>query len=169
MEWICRKTQRRSSHQSPRLRWESDSVHHQRFFTPPLASQYFFFRSFIASLLLSNHQRPPRIILDFQTHISLDLQFLPPNIHQANGFQILSSSKYSADQTSYINYIKPLIFAAELHLPHVISVIDTHEEWFYAIHPERYVPSLQDRDPVTGEDVTVFEETACLQYLADRF
>lgn len=48
-------------------------------------------------------------------------------------------------------------------------MIDTHEEWFYAIHPERYVPALQDRDPVTGEDVAVFEGTACLQYLADRF
>ncbi|KAL8832728.1 MAG: hypothetical protein Q9170_004772 [Blastenia crenularia] len=74
-----------------------------------------------------------------------------------------------ADETSYINYIKPLILAAELNLPHILSIIDTKDEWFYTIHPERMVPALKDKDPVTGEDVVVFEGTACLQYLADRF
>ncbi|EFE29751.1 glutathione S-transferase GliG [Trichophyton benhamiae CBS 112371] len=74
-----------------------------------------------------------------------------------------------ADQTSYINYMKPLILAEELQFPHVLSVIDTRDEWFYSIHPERYVPSLKDEDPVTKEKVIVFESTACLQYLTDRF
>ena len=74
-----------------------------------------------------------------------------------------------ADQTSYINYIKPLIFAEELGFPYLISVIDTTSQWFYKIHPERMVPSLKDRDPQSGEEVIVFEGTACLQYLADRF
>ncbi|KAK6833499.1 hypothetical protein PG987_008193 [Apiospora arundinis] len=46
-----------------------------------------------------------------------------------------------ADQTSWINYMKPLILAAE----------------------------LKDQDPETGEEVIVFESTACLQYLADRW
>jgi gliotoxin/aspirochlorine biosynthesis glutathione S-transferase len=76
---------------------------------------------------------------------------------------------YKADQTSYINYIKPLIFAEELQFPHLLSVIDTKDEWFYSIHPERMVPSLRDQDPVTKEKVVVFESTATLQYLADRF
>ena len=31
------------------------------------------------------------------------------------------------------------------------------------------VPSLKDQDPGTNEEVIVFESTACLQYLADRF
>lgn len=31
------------------------------------------------------------------------------------------------------------------------------------------VPALKDKDPVTGADIIVFEGTACLQYLADRF
>lgn len=31
------------------------------------------------------------------------------------------------------------------------------------------VPSLKDKDPVTGQKVIVFESTACLQYLAERF
>lgn len=31
------------------------------------------------------------------------------------------------------------------------------------------VPALCDRDPETKEIVRVFEGTACLQYLADRF
>ncbi|POS71307.1 hypothetical protein DHEL01_v210297 [Diaporthe helianthi] len=74
-----------------------------------------------------------------------------------------------ADQTSYINYIKPLILARELGCPHVLSVIDTRDEWFYAVHPERMVPSLKDQDPETSEKVIVFESTACLQYLAERF
>ena len=75
----------------------------------------------------------------------------------------------TADETSYINYIKPLILARELDCPHLISIIDTKDEWFYRIHPERMVPSLRDRDQETGEEVIVFEGTACLQYLADRF
>ncbi|KAJ0418005.1 O-methyltransferase-domain-containing protein [Aspergillus carlsbadensis] len=74
-----------------------------------------------------------------------------------------------ADQTSYINYIKPLIFARELKIPHVLSLIDTKDEWFYRIHPERMVPSLKDQDPDSKAEVIVFESTACLQYLADRF
>ncbi|CAD6584966.1 MAG: hypothetical protein ASARMPREDX12_001803 [Alectoria sarmentosa] len=75
----------------------------------------------------------------------------------------------AADQTSYINYIKPLILAEELQLPYVISVIDTNDEWYYKIHPERYVPALRDEDPDTKQQVNVFESTACLQYLTDRF
>ncbi|RKL37950.1 hypothetical protein BFJ72_g7410 [Fusarium proliferatum] len=61
-----------------------------------------------------------------------------------------------------------IIKAEELKTPYVLSIIDTKDEWFYKIHPERYVPSLKDSDPETGQDVIVFEGTACLQYLADR-
>lgn len=75
----------------------------------------------------------------------------------------------TGDQTNYINYIKPLILAAELDCPHVISVISTKDEWYHDIHPERYVPAIRDRDPHNERDVIVFESTACLQYLADRF
>ena len=74
-----------------------------------------------------------------------------------------------ADQTSYINYIKPLMLAEEMGFPHVISVVDTTQEWFYKIHPERYVPALRDQDPESGKEVVVFEGTACLQYLVERF
>lgn len=48
-------------------------------------------------------------------------------------------------------------------------MIDTKDEWYYKIHPERYVPALRDQDPETNQQVVVFESTACLQYLADRF
>ncbi|GJC94035.1 Glutathione s-transferase [Colletotrichum higginsianum IMI 349063] len=74
-----------------------------------------------------------------------------------------------ADETSYINYIKPLILARELQFPHVLSCIDTHDAWYYSVHPERYVPALKDQNPETGEKVVVFEGTACLQYIVDRF
>lgn len=65
--------------------------------------------------------------------------------------------------------MKPLILAQELGVTHLVAVIDTHSQWYYSIHPERYVPALRDKDPVTGEDAVVFEGTACIQYLADRF
>lgn len=74
-----------------------------------------------------------------------------------------------ADQTSYINYMKPLILAEELQVDHIISVIDTTSECYYKVHPERYVPAIKDRCPQTNQDLTVFESTACLQYLADRY
>lgn len=62
-----------------------------------------------------------------------------------------------------------MILAEELQFPHFISVIDTKEEWYYKVHPERYVPALKDQDPVTKQEIFVFESTACLQYLAERF
>lgn len=65
--------------------------------------------------------------------------------------------------------MKPLILARELDAPHVLSVIDTHSDWYYSVHPERYVPAIRDRDPVTGESAIVFEGTACIQYLAERY
>lgn len=65
--------------------------------------------------------------------------------------------------------MKPLILAEELEIPHVISIIDTKDTWYRDIHPERYVPALKDEDPATKEEVIVFESTACLQYLTDRF
>lgn len=82
---------------------------------------------------------------------------------------VANTSSASADETSYINYIKPLILAQELAIPHVISLIDTTSQWAYKIHPERMVPALRDVDPETGETFHVFEGTACLQYMADRF
>lgn len=51
----------------------------------------------------------------------------------------------------------------------MLSVVDTTAEWFYSVHPERYVPALKDQDPDTGDEITVFEGTACLQYLAERY
>lgn len=81
----------------------------------------------------------------------------------------LTGIPIKADQTNYINYIKPLILAEELQFPHVLAVIDTRDEAYYRVHPERYVPALKDEDPETKKEVIVFESTACLQYLADRF
>ncbi|RYP88551.1 hypothetical protein DL769_000247 [Monosporascus sp. CRB-8-3] len=95
-----------------------------------------------------------------------------------NGEVIIGDTEYDgrailyilkADQTNYINYIKPLILAEELQLPHLLSVIDARDEWFYRIHPERMVPALKDHDPETNQQVVVFEGTACLQYLAERY
>ncbi|KAH8773859.1 glutathione S-transferase [Diaporthe sp. PMI_573] len=74
-----------------------------------------------------------------------------------------------ADQTNYINYIKPLILAQELQIDHIISVIDTKSQWYYQIHPERYVPALKDWCSETKKEIIVFESTACLQYLSDQY
>jgi glutathione S-transferase len=59
--------------------------------------------------------------------------------------------------------------ARELGIAHVISVIDTKDTWFRDVHPERYVPALRDVDPETQTPAIVFESTACIQYLAERF
>lgn len=74
-----------------------------------------------------------------------------------------------ADQTNYINYIKPLILAQELNIDYIISVIDTKSQWYYQIHPERYVPALKDWCSETKKEIIVFESTACLQYLSDHY
>jgi glutathione S-transferase len=92
-----------------------------------------------------------------------------PQAPKSSSKEFVNLTTKLADETSYINYIKPLILARELNAPHVLAIIDTHSEWYYSIHPERYVPALRDRDPVSGEDAIVFEGTACIQYLADRF
>jgi glutathione S-transferase len=75
----------------------------------------------------------------------------------------------TADQTNYINYMKPIILAEELQIPYVLAIIDSKAESYYSIHPERYVPALKDADPETQQEFNVFESTACLQYLADRY
>jgi glutathione S-transferase len=62
-----------------------------------------------------------------------------------------------------------LILAEELKFAHVLSIVDTKDEWYYSIHPKRYVPALRDRDPETNQDIVGLESTACLQYLAERF
>ncbi|KAI1394565.1 glutathione S-transferase [Hypoxylon fuscum] len=74
-----------------------------------------------------------------------------------------------ADHTNYINYMKPLILAEELHLDYIISIIDTKAQWYYQVHPERYVPALKDSCPESKKEFHVFESTACLQYLSDRY
>ncbi|KAL9084064.1 MAG: hypothetical protein Q9165_008265 [Trypethelium subeluteriae] len=86
-----------------------------------------------------------------------------------DGRIVLYIIKATADQTSYINYIKPLMLAEELQIPYVISCIDTTQDWYYKVHPERYVPALKDVDPDTQEEVYVFEGTACLQHIASRY
>lgn len=65
--------------------------------------------------------------------------------------------------------MKPLILAKELAIGHVVSVIDTKSDWYYAIHPERYVPAIKDWCEDTKKEITVIESTACLQYLAERY
>ncbi|OJJ45959.1 hypothetical protein ASPZODRAFT_26552 [Penicilliopsis zonata CBS 506.65] len=74
-----------------------------------------------------------------------------------------------ATKTSYINYMKVLMLAAELGIDHEIAVISTKDEWYQPVHPERYVPAIADRDPATGEDFYVFESTSCLHHLADTY
>ncbi|KAF2675639.1 glutathione S-transferase [Lentithecium fluviatile CBS 122367] len=69
----------------------------------------------------------------------------------------------------YTNYIEPLLLAEELQFPHVIFAINSKDEWYYDVHPERYVPAVKDQDPDTNKDFVVFESTAYLQYLAERF
>ena len=98
-----------------------------------------------------------------ETASTMDVSFCTSSKVSALHVGSAICSYVAADETSWINYIKPIILATELGIPHVLSIIDTQSQWYYTIHPERYVPALKDRDAV------VFEGTACIQYLADRF
>lgn len=75
----------------------------------------------------------------------------------------------TADPTNYINYMKPLILAADLEIDHIVSIIDSQSTWYYQVHPERYVPAIKDWCPITKQKIFVFESTACLQYLGERY
>jgi len=61
------------------------------------------------------------------------------------------------------------MLAEELQLRYDVSVVSTSDDWYHAVHPERYVPTIRDQDPATHESFFVFESTACLQYLADTY
>ena len=65
--------------------------------------------------------------------------------------------------------MKPLLLVEELGISYVVAVIDTKLDGYYQIHPERYVPALKDWCTQTEQEFTVFESTACLQYLAEKY
>ncbi|CAI7602498.1 unnamed protein product [Penicillium glandicola] len=75
-----------------------------------------------------------------------------------------------ATATSYINYMKVLMMAAELNMDYEIAVVgSTKEPWYQPVHPERYVPAICDYDAVQKQVFYVFESTSCLQYLANEY
>lgn len=65
--------------------------------------------------------------------------------------------------------MKPLVLVEELGVPYELCIIDTKSQWYYQVHPERYVPAIKDWCPDEKKEITVFESTACLQYLTDRY
>lgn len=65
--------------------------------------------------------------------------------------------------------MKVLMLAEELGIDYDLSIVSTKDDWYHAVHPERYVPAIKDRDALTSEDFFVFESTACLQYLIDAY
>ena len=74
-----------------------------------------------------------------------------------------------SNETNYINFVKPLILAQELGTPHQIAIVNTKDPFYGEVHPERFVPAINDRCPVTHQEINVFESTACLQYLAAQY
>ncbi|OJJ45947.1 hypothetical protein ASPZODRAFT_68717 [Penicilliopsis zonata CBS 506.65] len=70
----------------------------------------------------------------------------------------------------YQNWIKPLILLESLGIPHDVVVLDgptTRTDWFTALHPQRYVPALLDG--VDGQRTYVWDSSAMLEYLAERY
>lgn len=65
--------------------------------------------------------------------------------------------------------MKVLMLAEELGIDYDLSIVSTKDDWYHAVHPERYVPAIKDRDALTFEDFFVFESTGCLQYLVDAY
>ncbi|KAF7596691.1 hypothetical protein BBP40_000614 [Aspergillus hancockii] len=73
-------------------------------------------------------------------------------------------------ESRYQNWIKPLILLESLELPHDVVVLDgpaTRTGWFTALHPQRYVPALLDA--VDGQRTHLWDSSAMLEYLAERY
>lgn len=84
-------------------------------------------------------------------------------------------TRFTASPTSTANSVKPLMMIEALNIPHHIHIINStsNETWFHAVNPYKMVPALEDTvvDPDTGapKRVRVFDSSACLAYLADRY
>ncbi|KAF2869629.1 glutathione S-transferase [Massariosphaeria phaeospora] len=80
-----------------------------------------------------------------------------------------------ASPTSTANSIKPLILIEALSIPHRIHIIGStkNETWFHDVNPYKMVPAMEDfalrYKNDTKELLNVFDSSACLQYLVDRY
>lgn len=82
-----------------------------------------------------------------------------------------------ASPTSTANTVKPLILLEALSIPHSIHIINSTstETWFHAVNPYKMVPALEDIAVVDSgtspceERINVFDSSACLLYLADKY
>ncbi|OCL02661.1 glutathione S-transferase, partial [Glonium stellatum] len=82
-----------------------------------------------------------------------------------------------ASPTSTANTVKPLILLEALSIPHSIHIIDstTTETWFHTVNPYKMVPAMEDvvvaesEHPSNEERINVFDSSACLLYLVDKY
>ena len=57
-----------------------------------------------------------------------------------------------------------------LQIPHHIEVVSCQTDlWFAHINPLKMVPAFEDAEATDGSRATVFESSACLRYIADKY
>jgi glutathione S-transferase len=79
-------------------------------------------------------------------------------------------NREAATPTSGNNVIKPLMLLECLNVPHHIEVVNCQaDEWFTQINPLKMVPALQDTTDSNGVRATVFESSACLRFVAEKY
>ncbi|KAB8070359.1 glutathione S-transferase [Aspergillus leporis] len=73
--------------------------------------------------------------------------------------------------TSTTNFVKVLIAIEELSIPHNVFVLQStsKQTWFHKINPHRMVPAMEDTEVRNGRRLNVFESTACLIFLVDKY
>lgn len=73
-------------------------------------------------------------------------------------------------QGRYQNWIKPIIILEYLGIdwqPVVLSDPDSGTDWYSTIHPYKYLPAVIDN--VDGERTVLWDSTAILAYLSERY
>ncbi|KKK22374.1 hypothetical protein ARAM_005557 [Aspergillus rambellii] len=80
-----------------------------------------------------------------------------------------------ASPTSTANSVKPLMLIEALEIPHAIHIINStsKETWFHAVNPYKMVPAMEDFEIYERNGkprrLNVFDSSACLTYLAERY
>ncbi|KAK0739369.1 glutathione S-transferase [Apiosordaria backusii] len=76
-----------------------------------------------------------------------------------------------------MNSLKPLMLIEALSIPHSIHLIHSLQEetWLHSVNPFKLLPAMEDVDLYTTGDGTtqrrlnIFDSSACLLYLADKY
>ncbi|KAI9878490.1 MAG: hypothetical protein M1830_000722 [Pleopsidium flavum] len=76
-----------------------------------------------------------------------------------------------ATSTNGAHVVKPLMLLEALSIPYAIHVVSSaqSETWFHALSPQKLVPAMEDVEVRDGKRLSVWESSACLTFLVDKY